>query len=329
MSYRHLTMDERNVIFRMTLLGHSQAEIARCLGRHRSTVSRERRRNANCDGRYWPDVAEAKARGRRRAHIRRPKTGHAGLVDYVQRRLRRRWSPEQIAGRLRTAPPTALSGLTISPQTIYRWIWADSERAARFKPYLRIACKPRRKPYGKPSRRGQIPGRVSIEQRPADVDGRERLGDWEADTVVGRGRSGYVATCVERMSRYLVARQLDACTAGAVQAALHDGLRRLPASKRKTLTVDNGREFSRHKQIGRVLGWSVYFAHPYSSWERGTVENTNGLLRQYIPKKLDLSQLTDWQLASYVLALNNRPRKCLNYRTPAEVFHQRDVALTL
>jgi len=329
MSHRHLSMDERNVIFRMTLLGHSQGEIARCLGRHRSTVGRERRRNANCDGRYWPSLAEAKARVRRRAHIRRPKTGNARLLDYVQRRLRRGWSPEQIAGRLRTAPPPRLSGLTISHQTIYRWIWADSDRAARFKPCLRIACKPRRKPYGKPSRRGQIPGRVSIEQRPEAVDGRERLGDWEADTLVGPGRRGYVATCVEGMSRYLVARRLAGCTAAAVQAALHDGLRRLPGSKRKTLTVDNGREFSRHKEIGRLLGWSVYFAHPYSSWERGTVENTNGLLRQYIPKKMDLSQLTDWQLASYVLSLNNRPRKCLNYRTPAEVFHQRDVAFTL
>ena len=226
-------------------------------------------------------------------------------------------------------PQRKLEGVTISHQSIYRWIWACPQRAERFRPYLRVACKARRKPYGKPSRRGQIPGRVSIEERPEVVDLRQRLGDWEADTMVGKARSGYLATCVDRKSRYLVARKLDACSAKRVEQGLHDAMRRLPLEKRKTLTSDNGREFAGHRKLAKLLALAVYFAHPYSAWERGTCENTNGLLRQYVPKGMDFSQLTDWQLASYVWQLNNRPRKCLSYRTPTEVFHQRDVALTL
>jgi IS30 family transposase len=329
MSYRHLSMQERNVVYRMKWLGKSKAETAGCLGRSRSTISRELRRNVQFDGRYVPGVAEIKARLRRRAHLGRPKTGHGALMRYVEAHLRRHWSPEQIAGRLHEVPPRELGGVRLSHTTIYRWIWADAGRAGQLKGFLRVAYKPRRKPYGKPSKRGQIPGRVSIEERPKVVAGRQRIGDWEGDTVVGKGRSGYVATCVDRASRYLVARKLHRCTARQTNAALHDGMRRLPAEKRQTLTTDNGREFARHRRLGKLLGLQVYFAHPYSSWERGTNENTNGLLRQYLPKKTDFSVLTDWQLASYVWQLNNRPRKCLNYRTPAEVFHERPVALTM
>ena len=329
MPYKHLTMDERNVIFRMKLLCKSHTEIARCTGRSPSTISRELRRNAQWDGRYFSGSAQAFANTRRRAHIRRPKTGDNQLMAYVETKLQQRWSPQQIAGRLREVPRRTLGRATISHTTIYRWIWACPRRAGRFKPYLRVAWKKRRKPYGKPSKRGHIPGRVSIDERPDGVAERRRLGDWEGDTIVGKGRSGYVATCVDRKSRYVVARKLETCSAKQLKLGLHGAMRRLPAAKRKTLTTDNGKEFACHKDLTRLLGLAVYFAHPYSSWERGTNENTNGLLRQYVPKKMDFSQLTDWQLASYIWQLNNRPRKCLNYRTPAEVFHERDVALTL
>jgi len=220
-------------------------------------------------------------------------------MAHVDQKLRARWSPEQIAGRLKAQPPKHLAGRSISHTTIYRWIWSDRRRAERFRPYLRIAWRKRRKPYGKASRRGQIPGRVSIEARPEVAAGRQRIGDWEADTVVGKGRSGYVTTAVDRASRYLVARKLDRCTALQINAALHAGMRRLPAEKRQTMTTDNGREFTGHRRLGQLLGLEVYFAHPYSAWERGTCENTNGLLRQYLPKKTDFSLLTDWQLASY------------------------------
>jgi len=329
MSYTHLTMKERNVIFQMRVQGYRQAEIARCLGCSGSTLSRELRRNADWDARYFPGTAQAKANARGRRHIRRPKTGNVSLMNYVAEKLERRWSPEQIAGRLREVGLSNLPRATISHTTIYRWLWADRERAAHFRRFLRVACKPRRKPYGKPSRRGQIPDRVSIEERPARVDDRRRVGDWEGDTMVGKGRTGYVLTGVERASRYLVARKLDACSADATSDALHHAMKRLPCEKRRTLTVDNGREFARHKDLGRRLGLDVYFAHPYSSWERGTNENTNGLLRQYLPKKTDFSLLTDEQLKAYVRQLNQRPRKCLDYRTPVEMFWERNVALIM
>lgn len=329
MSYRHLTMDERNVTWRMKLLGKNNAEIARCLGRSASTISRELRRNAESDKRYFPGSAQAFANVRKWNNICRRRTGDSALMAHVDDKLQARWSPEQIAGRLKVRPPKHLAGKTISHATIYRWIWACSDRSQRLRPYLRVACKKRRKPYGKPSKRGQIPNRVSIDDRPAVVNSRTRLGDWEGDTMVGKGHNGRVVTNVDRTSRYTVARKVEQATAASVTAALYDAMRRLPTSKRKTLTTDNGKEFAGHERIARLLKMDVYFAHPYSSWERGTNENTNGLLRQYLPKGTDFFQLTDWRLASYVWQLNNRPRKCLNYRTPAEVFWERPVALAM
>ena len=329
MSYRHLTRTEREVIFRMKEQGQKDGSIAAALGRGVSTISRERRRNANCDGRYWPDVAQTKANARAQGHIRRPKTDHQSLMGYVAERLERRWSPQQIAGRLGSVGSAPLAGVTISHQTIYRWIWSDPQRVQRFRPFLRVAWRKRRKPYGRPSRRGQIPGRVSIDQRPKAVEARSRVGDWEGDTMVGKGHRGAVATSVDRASRYLIARRLTQATADGWNARMQGAMRLLPGDRRQTLTVDNGREFAGHEDLARKLHLDVYFAHPYHAWERGTCENTNGLLRQYVPKGTDLLQLTDWELETYVRALNNRPRKSLNYRTPAEVFWRRPVALAM
>ena len=327
MSYGHLTAKERHFIYHMRMAGWPSARIGRTLGRHRSTISRELRRNHSLQGHYLDDVAGRKASQRRRQACHRPCTGNPALMAHVEAKLRARWSPEQIAGRLAVTAPTALAGKRISHATIYRWIWACPQRSRRLRPYLRVASKNRRKPYGKPSRRGQIANRVSLDERPAVVDHRSRLGDWEGDTMVGKGRSGYVLTNVDRASRYTVARKLPQATADAVTGGLHDAMRRLPADRRQTQTFDNGREFAGHERIARLLGLEVYFAHPYSSWERGTNENTNGLLRQYLPKGSDFTQLTDWRLESILRELNNRPRKCLNYRTPAEVFWRRSVAL--
>jgi len=323
MSYHHLTMDERNVIYRMRFLGHSDAEIARCLGRHRSTINRERKRNAMGDGRYDPGNAQTWANTRRRAHLRRPKTGDPRLMAYVGQRLTHRWSPEQIAGRLSVRPPAELEGCSICHTTIYRWIWADPERARQFRPFLRIAHKPRRKPYSKPSRQGQILGKRSIEERPAGANERTELGHWEGDTMVGKGRRGYLVTSVDRTSRYTIARKVEACASEPVAQRLQQTLRRLPAAKRRSLTVDNGHEFARPAELEKKLDLPVYFAHPYHAWERGTNENTNGLLRQYLPKGTDLCQVTEQQLQSHVRQLNHRPRKCLSFQTPLEVFHPR------
>ena len=323
MPYNHLTMNERNVIYRMLWQGYSKAEIARCLGRHRSTIGRECRRNRSFQGPYNPSTAQALANCRRRAHLRRPKTGRGRLMSYVAERLQNHWSPEQIAGRLSACAPSALKDLTISHTTIYRWIWSDPQRARQFRPFLRIARKPRRKPYGKPSRQGQILGKRSIDERPKEANERQRLGDWEGDTLVGKGRKGYLLTCVDRASRYLIARKVKTCAAEPVARCLRQTIRRLPDSKRHSLTLDNGREFARPAELERRLCLKVFFAHPYHAWERGTNENTNGLLRQYLPKGSDLSLLSSVQLRSYVFALNHRPRKCLDYQSPFEVFHNK------
>ena len=322
MSYNHLTMNERNVIYRMQWQGYSNAEIARCLGRHRSTIGRECKRNRSYAGPYEPGTAQALAHSRRRSHLCRPKTGHHRLMAYVAEHLQNHWSPEQIAGRLFRCAPAALKGLTISHTTIYRWIWSNPQRTLRFRPFLRIARKPRRKPYGKPSRRGQIMGKRSIDERPQEAEERRRLGDWEGDTIVGKGRKGYILTCVDRASRYLIARKLGICAAEPVAQCLRRTIRRLPGSKRHSLTLDNGREFARPAELERRLGLKVFFAHPYHAWERGTNENTNGLLRQYVPRDANLMVLTNEQLRSYVRALNHRPRKCLGYQSPFEFFHR-------
>jgi IS30 family transposase len=329
MPYKHLNDHERNVICHLNSFGLSKAEIGRRLKRSTSTISREIKRNLNAMGQYFYDLAERLTRQRRLAAASRPRTDDAALMAHVEAKIKSEWAPEQIAGRLKIKPPTHLKGKTISHSTIYRWIWSDRQRAESLKKYLRVGYKKRRKVYGKPSKRGQIPNRASIEERPEIVEQRSRIGDWEGDTVVGKGRSGYVMTNVERFSRYTVARKLKRATSQAVEEAIYQAMRRMPADKRKTQTFDNGSEFSKHETIARRLKMDVYFAHPYSSWERGTNENTNGLLRQYLPKSRDFSTLTDAELARYVWKLNNRPRKCLNYKTPAEVFHNRTVALRM
>jgi IS30 family transposase len=305
----------------MRFQGYRDAEIARCLGRHRGTISRECQRNADPEGRYYAESAQTWANVRRRAHLRPPKTGHARLMAYVGARLQERWSPEQIAGRLSVRPPAELQSLSLSHTTIYRWIWSDPERTRQFRPFLRIARKPRRKPYGKPSRQGQILGKRSIAERPVEANERTQLGHWEGDTMVGKGRRGYLLTSVERTSRYTLARKLDACAAEPVAQRLQQTLRRLPAEKRRSLTLDNGHEFARPIELEKKLALSIYFAHPYHAWERGTNENTNGLLRQYLPKGTDLTQVTEAQLSHDVRQLNHRPRKCLGFQSPFEVFH--------
>ncbi len=216
---------------------------------------------------------------------------------------------------------TAISAPAISHTTIYRWIWSDPQRAHQFRPFLRIARQPRRKPYSKLSRQGQIPGERSIDEQPNEANERTRLGDWEGDTMVGRGRQRYLLTCVDRASRYLIARKVHACAAAPVAQQLQRTIRRLPDEKRHSLTLDKGREFARPLELEKKLDLPLFFAHPSHAWERGTNENTNGLLRQYLPEDTNLSQITDEQLRASVRQLNHWPRKCLGFQSPREAFH--------
>lgn len=317
MPYQHLTLEERSMIAPMRILGWSIRDIATQLGRAPSTISRELRRNSDGTGAYASYWAHRDAQRRRRA-VRHSCLTSGVLATYVQEKLQCRWSPEQIAHRVRLDYPHA-SAMRISHQTIYMWLAEDHRTGGSWSRYLRHHRR-RRKRYGSGPRAPRIRGRVSLADRPAIAHRRGRIGDWEGDLVVGRGQSGFVATHVDRRSRFLLAAKVSRRTAAEVTAVTRKILQPLPRQVRRTLTVDNGSEWTAFRSLQRTLGLQVYFASPYAAWERGTNENTNGLLRDYFPKQTDFSMITARQLAYVVEELNNRPRKCLAYRTPAEVF---------
>ena len=242
------------------------------------------------------------------------------LVHYVKYKLAEDWSPEQIASRLTVDYPNSKT-MRIFHETIYQWVYSDAMNGGDLYTHLRRHHKRRRKQRRYGSCRGLIPGRVSISKRPEAVDNRKRFGDWEGDTLEGAKGSGGMASHVERKSRYLVTAKLSDKTAETMTIASAKAFRRVPKVMRKTLTVDNGKEFAYFKQLEKKTGFSIYFADPYSAWQRGSNENTNGLIRQYFPKGTNFKDITNKDLALVVKKLNHRPRKSLNYQTPHEVFY--------
>jgi IS30 family transposase len=321
MPYTHLTENERYVISHLSVAGFSLREIARRIKRHHTTVSRELERNGpeyDCTV-YWYDWTHPMALKRRHKarHHRRQSNPH--LVKYVIRKLRDDWSPETIAEKLKIEYPEN-DKMRVSHETIYRWIYLDANEAGILYHHLRRRRKKRRRQKRYGSGRRFIPGRVSISERPAIVETRERFGDWEGDTVEGKKSTGYFATHVERKSRYLIAAKLTNKKAESLTSKSIKAFWRIPKKMRKTLTVDNGKEFARFKKLEDKTGLTVYFADPYSAWQRGTNENTNGLLRQYFPKGTDFRNVSEEDLAFAVKKLNHRPRKRLNYQSPYEVF---------
>jgi len=322
MSYAQLTREERYVIAHLKLFKLSLREIARRLGRHHSTISREIRRNGPEFSHwvYWYDVAHPRALERRTRARHRRRRDNLSLYEYVVQRLRARWSPECIAGRLALDYP-GQDAMRVSPEAIYRWIVRDAQAGGGLYRCLCLAHKRRRKQRRYGSLRGLIPGRVSIDERPGVVETRKRFGDWEGDTVYGRRTRNCLLTQVERKSRYLIATRIPDRRAQSVAACKIAQFSALPKHWRRTLTLDNGKEFAAFKQVEQATGLRVFFADPYSAWQRGANENTNGLLRRYFPKGTDFSKISDDELANVVHALNNRPRKCLGYRTPYEVVH--------
>jgi IS30 family transposase len=312
-SYTQLTDEERIEIYALLKLKTSMREIARQLGRDHKTIREEIRRNSGLRG-YRPKQAHAKAMARR-AIARRPSKLTAQVLAHVEARLREDLSPDQVAATM------APSGLPpVSHERIYQHIWADKRRGGQLWKHLRVASgKRRRKRYGKRDWRGRIPGRVDIDQRPAHVRKRREIGHWEADLVSGRHHRGFLVTLAERKSRLVLIGHVTRKQAGAVTAEIHR-LLAPHAAKVLTLTFDNGREFAGHQELARSLGCRTYFAKPYHSWERGTNENANGLIRQYFPKDMDLRQVEPERLEEVMRKLNRRPRKTLGYATPAEIF---------
>jgi len=312
MDYTHLTREERYQIYVLKKAGHKQSEIAKLLNRSGSTISRELSRNRGGRG-YRPKQAQAKAEDRRAINARRVDDD---VWQVAQEKLLMHWSPEQISGHV-----------NISPETVYQRIYADKQSGGLLWKNLRCQKK-RRKRYGKIERRGQIPNRLFIEDRPAIVDERKRIGDWEADTIIGKNHRQAIVSIVERKTGLTLIKKVERKTAKAVsQAMIH--LLKPYKNKVRTITSDNGREFAGHEDIAKELKADFYFAHPYASWERGTNENTNGLIRQYFPKNRDFTTITQKEINFAMERLNNRPRKRLGYRTPNQVFFKSGVALQI
>ena len=313
MTYKHLTREERYQIHSLKRQGVSLGCIAAELQRNRSTISRELQRNAGATG-YKPAQAHDKALARQRdrhnaRHFKPAQWAH------VEALLRLSLSPQQVSGRLKLE-----KALCISPESIYQRAYRDKAQGGDLVSYLRCQ-KVRRKRYASgQERRGTLAQRIGIEQRPRVVDQRSRIGDWEGDTVIGKNHQGALVTLVERKSRYTLAcRVASRHSAGVTEAVI--ALLRPHRKQCHTLTLDNGKEFAEHAFMAQCLSARVYFAHPYCSWERGLNENHNGLLRQYFPKKTNFLKVSQLEVDEAVYLLNHRPRKCLGYRTPHEVFY--------
>ena len=325
MPYHHLTADEREVISKMHFAGFSQTAIGRELKRHKGTISRELNRNGeqyddHAPIRYNSHGAQHKSIVRRqesRRQLPRKLRHRDRLLRYVKDKLKKKWSPEQIAGRLRL-DYRGNRTMRISHQSIYSWVWQDKAGGGSFYRHLRWSRKKRRKKYGSQLHKLKLRDRISITRRPQVVDDRRRYGDWEGDTMQGKDRRGYLLTQVERKSGYLLIRKLSSCNTSEVNLASIDSLNRIPDRYRRTMTFDNGSEFFSFKQIESRTGLKIYFAQPYCSWQRGTNENTNGLIRQFFDKSQPLTHVTHQAVARVEKMLNNRPRKRLNFRTPAE-----------
>lgn len=322
MSYRQITPEERYVIAHLRLHGLSLREIGHRIGRSHTTIGRELKRNGPGVGAWWPywhDVAQKRSDQRRYKARGYRRQDHGLLVDYVERKLRLDWSPEQIAAKLMLDHPGD-SSMRVSAETIYRWVYLDARMGGALHRHLRRGRKHRRRQKRYGAGRRFIAGRKGFEMRPNDVEARRRFGDWEGDTMVGRRGKSRIVTHVERKSRYLVAGKLEDRTASAFAQETVALLCAVPESLRRTLTLDNGSEGARFDTIEQQTGIQVYFAAPYAAWQRGTNENTNGLLRQYFPKGTDFRRVTDRALNAAVDRLNHRPRKCLGYRSPHQVF---------
>ncbi len=315
MHYTQLTEGQRYQIYTLLRNRFTQLEVAQQVGVHASTISRELSRNTGDRG-YRPQQANKKAVERRKEApkaYRMTKNLRSKVTEY----LLLEWSPEQISGHLRSE-----CNEWVSHETIYQFVLDDKGEGGSLYKHLRHCGKKRKKRYGGTDRRGAIKDRVSIDKRPKSIEKRDRIGDWEIDLVIGKNHKGAIVTLVDRLSLMTLIAKVDSKHAELVTSATTSLLKPYRENGANTITADNGKEFSGHQEVSKVLGVDFYFAHPYSSWERGTNENTNGLIRQYLPKGTEFESVNDQQCQFIMDRLNNRPRKCLGYRTPKEVFEE-------
>ena len=307
-SYNQLSQEERYQIYVLKKASHSITEIARILGRHKSSISRELRRNKGRRG-YRPKQAHSLALNRRQSSVRKRISDNTW--SFVESLIRLDWSPEQISLWLKH------KGIRVSHEWIYQYILKDKRKAGSLYKHLRSKRK-RRKRYGSTDKRGRIVNRISIDERPELVDKRLRIGDWEVDTIIGKKHKQAIVSLVERKSRFLLIKKVETKTAAEVSKVIIS-LLKPEADLVHTITSDNGKEFAYHKDIAKALNTKFYFANPYSPWERASNENTNGLIRQYFPKTKDFRTIGQEDIDFVMNRINNRPRKCLAMKTPNQV----------
>jgi len=315
MAYKQLTERERYQIEALKDAGFTQTAIAARIGKSPSTVNRELKRNSDSKG-YRGSLAIKRTDRRRRGAKKRIKLD-VPMQSMIKSLLGEYYSPEQISGRLKLALE-----VEISHETIYRHIWGDKKSGGDLYKFLRTQGKRYRKRGSSKDKRGQIKNAVSIDERPAIVDEKSRIGDWEIDTVIGKNHKQALVTIVERKTKFMVMKKVENKTAELVAAATIELLR--PYKDRVlTITADNGKEFAHHEKVARALDCDYYFAHPYSSWERGLNENTNGLIRQFFLKGSRFEEITERMVKRVKGLLNRRPRKTLGYATPTEAFFEK------
>lgn len=313
MIYKHLTIEQRSQIQALKSMGHSQIDIANVIEVSPSTISRELKRNTGLCG-YRHKQAQRTANYRRFSASSEPRKMTSAVVSFINEKLtQEQWSPDQISGVL------AANDTPVSHTRIYQHIWEDRSNGGTLHQHLRHRGKKYNYKGGKKAGRGCIPNRVDIANRPKVVEAKARLGDWEGDTIVGATHKGAIVSMVERKSKFTLLALIPQATADNVNAAINSSFARYDCLPIKTTTFDNGKEFSKHQVLTDQLGIKCYFATPYHSWERGLNEHTNGLVRQYLPKKTNFLSLDKATIFEIEDKLNNRPRKVLGYRTPLEV----------
>jgi IS30 family transposase len=316
MSYTHFTASERHQLYQLRITEQrSLAAIASIMHRAKSSISRELKRNTDAAHKiYLPDHAQVQMEQRRQGAQVRFRCAQQGTITQIKSRLKQYHSPEQIAGRLKQ------EGLPrVSYETIYQMIYADHAGLGKYQLYLRQPRQQRRR-KGVKQKRGGIPGRVGIEQRPPVADMKTEMGHWESDTVIGGNHTGVVVTHVDKASKYLLAGLAKNKTVQQINQVTLKLFAAVKTGLRQTMTFDNGREFCGHQELAQKLGLSTFFANPYHAWERGLNEHTNGLLRQFFPKGTNFKIVKPEALQTAVDLINHRPRKSLDYRTPHEVF---------
>ena len=320
--YKQLTSNERDLIAIHRANGFSVSEIAKMLNRNKSTISRELTRNRSKSSKiYLSSQAHKKAKKRKKQAAMKEELKCHKIRNFVKNKLKEGWSPQVIAGELALSPQK----LNISYESIYLYIYKKRPDLVQ---YLARAHKKRFKRVPKSNKKNnRIPHRISIDQRPEEINDRSQFGHWESDTVVSKQSKVALAVLIERVSKLVKIKKIKQNRANMFSKAIIRRMKGLPACARRSITYDNGSENTQHELINDQLNTDSYFCNPYHSWEKGSVENVNGLIRRFLPKKTDFAKITHKRIKEIEFLLNNRPRKCLGFKTPAQVFLEQSVAL--